>query len=424
MRKIITDKIKRDIEPLKSLLELINGGVQSIDARGLTSAARSLLAALLFERLENFLMIICPEEKDALACTADLSLFLNEEDVLYYPPLDFLAIDMFALQKEEALARLAVMTDLQIKTKGVIVTCAAAVMQKVMPFTEFQRYLQIISCGDLLNRERFCEHLAAGGYRRVSLVEEKGEFSVRGSILDVFPPAEKDPLRLEMSGDEIESIRKFDPTSQRSTGRADAFVVAPANEIVMNSQTLELAVRNIKRRADSLSLPREIRSRLVETLQNGLAESINPIFLPLFYEVYDETGSFSKNELSGFFDYLPRNTLAVLNDPLAIRRAVLSMENNIDKLLFKAANTNKFHLDKKSAYINPVIIQASLTKLPRLNLEGLVLDEDKERTAPAVRFETYKDIFAVQPSQGEIKEDALFRQTVGKIKLYFCNFRF
>ena len=421
MRKIITDKIKRDIEPLKSLLELINGGVQSIDARGLTSAARSLLAALLFERLENFLMIICPEEKDALACTADLSLFLNEEDVLYYPPLDFLAIDMFALQKEEALARLAVMTDLQIKTKGVIVTCAAAVMQKVMPFTEFQRYLQIISCGDLLNRERFCEHLAAGGYRRVSLVEEKGEFSVRGSILDVFPPAEKDPLRLEMSGDEIESIRKFDPTSQRSTGRADAFVVAPANEIVMNSQTLELAVRNIKRRADSLSLPREIRSRLVETLQNGLAESINPIFLPLFYEVYDETGSFSKNELSGFFDYLPRNTLAVLNDPLAIRRAVLSMENNIDKLLFKAANTNKFHLDKKSAYINPVIIQASLTKLPRLNLEGLVLDEDKERTAPAVRFETYKDIFAVQPSQGEIKEDALFRQTVGKIKLWLAE---
>jgi transcription-repair coupling factor (superfamily II helicase) len=421
VRKTITDKINRDIEPLRSLLELINGGVQSIDARGLTSAARSLLAALLFKRLENFLLIVCPEEKDALACAADLSLFLNEEDVLYYPPLDFLAIDMFALQREEALARLAVMTDLQIKTKAVIVTCAAAVMQKVMPFAEFQQYLQIISGGDLLDRERFCEHLAAGGYRRVSLVGEKGEFSVRGSILDVFPPAEKDPLRLEMSGDEIESIRKFDPTSQRSTGRADAFVVAPANEIVMNSQTLELAVRNIKRRADSLSLPREIRDRLVETLQNGLAESINPIFLPLFYEVYDEAGNFSKDKLSGFFDYLPRHTLAVLNDPLAVRRAVLNMENNIDKLLFKAGNAGKFHLDKESAYIDPVIIQAALAKLPRLNMEGLVLDEDKERTAPAVHFETYKDVHAVQPAQGEIKEDALFRQTVEKIKLWLAE---
>ncbi|NTW77759.1 MAG: hypothetical protein HGB33_08355, partial [Syntrophaceae bacterium] len=318
VRKIITNKIYNDIEPFRCLLEQINQGAKNIDVRGLAGAARSFLTAQLFDRLEKSLLVVCPEEKDARAFAADLSLFFGEEKVLYYPPLDFLAIDMFTLQKEEAQARLRVMTLLQMNAKTVIVTSTAAVMQRVMPFVQFNQYLQIVSTGDVMGRDEFCESLLAGGYRRVSLVEEKGEFSARGNIIDVFPPAEINPLRLEMVGDEIESIRRFDPNTQRSIDTADAFVVSPAGEIVMNPQTRELAVLNVKRRASSLSLSREIRSRLIDTLQNGLANSINPIFLPLFYEVYDEKDGFPSNRLSGFFDYLPSDTLVVLDDPLSI----------------------------------------------------------------------------------------------------------
>ena len=437
MRKIITNKINNDIEPLRKLLEHINRGVKSIDACGLAGAARSFLTALLFERLEKFLLVICPEEKDALAFAADLTLFLGEEDVLYYPSLDFLAIDMFALQKEEALARLEVMTQLQISTKAVIVTSVAAVMQRVMPFPEFNQYLQIISTGDSLNRDQFGERLLAGGYRRVGLVEEKGEFSVRGNIFDIFPPAEKNPLRLEMIGDEIESIRKFDPASQRSIGEADAFIVPPANEIVLNLQTRELAIRNIKRRAASLSLSRETRNCLVDTLQNGLANSINPIFLPLFYEAYEENSGFPQNRLSSFFDYLPANTLVVLDDPLSIHQLAQSMENNIDKLLFKAKNRDKFHLDKESVYIDPVSTFTSIDKFPRLILAGLKLDNVETLHATSgqfrrfieddrpeiVSFETYKDGYQEKPSGGEIKEDALLRQTVEKIRMWLSEAR-
>jgi transcription-repair coupling factor (superfamily II helicase) len=134
VRKIITTKINKDIDPLRQLLERINRGMKNIEIGGLTGSARSYLTALLFGRLEKSLLVVCAEEKDAMAFAADLKLFLGEEDVLYYPPLDFLAIDMFTLQKEEAQARLEVMTQLQMRTKTIIVTCAAASMQKVMPF--------------------------------------------------------------------------------------------------------------------------------------------------------------------------------------------------------------------------------------------------------------------------------------------------
>ncbi|MEN6487873.1 MAG: CarD family transcriptional regulator, partial [Smithella sp.] len=421
MRKIITNKIYNDIEPFRCLLEQINQGAKNIDVRGLAGAARSFLTAQLFDRLEKSLLVVCPEEKDARAFAADLSLFFGEEKVLYYPPLDFLAIDMFTLQKEEAQARLRVMTLLQMNAKTVIVTSTAAVMQRVMPFVQFNQYLQIVSTGDVLGRDEFCESLLAGGYRRVSLVEEKGEFSARGNIIDVFPPAEINPLRLEMVGDEIESIRRFDPNTQRSIDMADAFVVSPAGEIVMNPQTRELAVLNVKRRASSLSLSREIRSRLIDTLQNGLANSINPIFLPLFYEVYDEKDGFPSNRLSGFFDYLPSDTLVVLDDPLSIYQSARSMENNIDKLLFKAKNSDKFYLDKESIYIDPTDTIAALKKFPRLNLEGLKLGSSEDRESPFISFDTFRDSRQEKTSAGEIKEDALLRQTVEKIKAWLSD---
>lgn len=423
MRKIITNKINNDIEPIRLLLEKINQGAKSIDAAGLTGSARSFLTALLFCRLEKSLLVVCPEEKDALAFAADLSLFLGEEDVLYYPSLDFLAIDMFALQKEEAQARLEIMTHLQIRPKAVIVTSVAAVMQKVMPLAQFNQYLQIISAGDPLNRDQFCESLLAGGYRRVSLVEEKGEFSTRGNILDVFPPSELKPLRMEMAGDEIESIRQFDPDTQRSIAAADTFVVPPANEIVMNSQTLELAVRNIKRRAAGLSLPREIRNRLVDTLQNGPANSINPIFLPLFYESYDEDKGFVQNRLSGFFDYLPADTLIVLDDPLSLQQSAQSMENNIDKLLFKAKNSDKFYLDKESIYIDQANMFTALEKFPRLNLAGLKLDNVEEIASAHIFFTTFRDDHQEYLPAGEIKEDVLLRQTVEKMRIWLSEAR-
>ena len=420
MRKIITEKIDGDIEPLRKLLEKINAGEKVLNAGGLAGAARSFVVSLLVKRLDKSLLVICPEEKEAKAFASDLSLFLGENNVLYYPPLDFLAIDMFALQKDEALARLEVLTHLQVNPGAVIVTCVTALLQKVMPLAEFNRYLQIVSTGDIMIREEFCERLVAGGYKRVSLVEEKGEFSVRGSILDIFPPAQNNPLRLEMLGDEIESIREFDSISQRSIGSAGAFIVPPANEVVLNSETLGLAARNIKRRADDLSLPREIRSRLVENLQNGLANSVNPIFLPLFYETYDYN-SFVQSRLSSFFDYLPPDMLVILDDPLAISQVARNTENNIDKLLFKAKNSSKFYLEKESTYINPYVVLASIDKLQNLHLEGLELGRTEDNLTPSLFFATHKDLYRENPPAGEIKEDVLFQLTVEKIKKWLSE---
>ncbi len=346
MKKIITKTITENIVPLHDLLEQINRGASNFNVRGLSGSARSFLTALLSARMEKTQLVVCPEEREAAAYASDLALFLGKDNVIHYPSLDFLTVDMFALQKEEELARLEALAFMQINT-GVVVISMAALMQKVMPFAEFNQYLQIIAVGDTINRDDFCTHLQSGGYKRVSLVEERGEFSIRGNIIDLFPPLGKWPLRMEMLGDEIESIRTFDRTSQRSISSVTTFLVPPASSVIVNSQTLKLAVSNVKRRSDDLSLSRENRSRLVETLQDDLTNSINPIYLPLFYEALDDHVSRPQSRLGSFFDYLPQNTLLILDDPLAIDQAARNTELNMINYCSKLKTVENFIWKKK-----------------------------------------------------------------------------
>ncbi len=405
----------RTAPPVRELLELLEKETRIIDVHGLTDAARAFLTAVIFDHLADPITIVCPTAKEATDFARNLTLFLGEEPVLHYPPLDFLSIDMFALQREEELARLNVLTRLQVDSRKIIVTCFAACMQKVMPFSEFQHYLKIISTGDILLMEEFPARLSAGGYQRVSLVEERGEYSLRGNILDVFPPSEPEPLRLEMAGDEIESIRRFDCTTQRSGGKIDAFMLGPASEILIDETRRNLAIGNIKRRADDLDLSRDLRSRLTETLRQQSASSVNPIFLPLFYEDQGEPNIPEPQKLSSIFDYLPNNTRFILNDVLAIRQAAQATEASMDRLLYKAKTGGKFYLESDGVYLDSETLWAKLAGFRQVRLSGLMLDSNDQQN-PSVTIQAPREMMATEPLAGEVKEEALLRNTANKIK--------
>jgi transcription-repair coupling factor (superfamily II helicase) len=420
LRKIVERKLIHDALPVRELLDWFGGQTPAMDVTGMAGAARPFLTALLFDRLVAPITVLCPTAREATAFARDLGLFLPDGAILHYPPLDFLSIDMFALQREEELARLNVLTQLQVDSRKIVVTCLAACRQKVMPYDEFQQFLRILSVGDTLILEEFPQVLQAGGYKRVSLVEDRGEFSQRGNILDIFPPTESDPLRLEMAGDEIESIRRFDGATQRSKGPADAFVLGPAGEILINETRLTRAVRNVKRRADDLDLPRDLRNRLTETLREQSAASVNPIFLPLFYEEYTDADHFGNQKLSCLFDYLPQNSLLVLDDPAAVHQAAQSAAANIDKLLFKARQSGKFYLESTGLYLDDAQLDARLKTFRQIRYAGLTLDAARDET-PAILLTARPDIIMAEPQAGEVREEALLRRTAEKMKIWLSQ---
>lgn len=364
------------------LRERIEGGVERLSVNRLHGSANAFLIAALSEQLGRPLVVLSPTEKEARETFQDLSLFLGSGKVLLYPPWDIQTTDMFALQRDVELVRMEVLARLLTDEPAVIVASLKALMQKVVPRSILDAYLEILAPGSEVPRDELVAKLVAGGYQRMTLVEDKGEFSLRGHVLDIFPPLEDSPLRLEFDGDDLESLRAFDPASQRSTGRREAFVLSPAREVILSEERRQRALQNIRYRAAALELPRNVRDRLSETIDAGLSTSFNPLFLPLFYESLAPTSPDSPTEnatatqavrLGTFFDYLPGNCFVVLDDALAIENAGERIENEIDRCLLKAEREGKFYLEREASYVTKDAFIKDLRRFQRMILEGLAL---------------------------------------------------
>ena len=331
---------------------------------GLHGSAKSLFISILFRQVNKTLIVLCPTEKEAENTSRDISFFLDGEDdkVFLYPPWDILSTDIFAFQREVELSRIEVLYRLLCGSRSIIILPLRAMIQKVMPRMIFEGYIGTISIGDFIERDQLVAKLLAGGYIRESIVEGKGEFSVRGNVIDIFPPAAMNPFRMEFIGDELESIRQFDTVSQRSTVERVEFVLLPTREVILSNERKQLAVKNIRHRSDSLELSKMIRTRLVETIEDDFASSVNHLFIPMFYE-----------SLHTFLDYMPKDGIMIVDNFPAIREAEDQAENEMDRFLLKARHEEKFYLEKEASYLIGAEWQERSEAFQRLYLDELTL---------------------------------------------------
>jgi len=191
MRKKVDQKLFHGDSVLASLYSTVSGGGRSVDVTGLHGASRAFVLSLLYRETRRSILAVVPSESEAEAFARDLSFFMGSREVLLYPPWDVRLLssdDILSLQQEAAQARLRVLTNLIAGGPAVVVATLDALLQRVMPLAVLCDYLEELRPGQRLDRERFVEKLAAGGYRHVSLVEEPGEVSLRGFVLDVFSP--------------------------------------------------------------------------------------------------------------------------------------------------------------------------------------------------------------------------------------------
>ena len=395
MKKIIRQAIKSPDPALADLLGRISRGDKSISVHGVEGAAKSLLMALLHRQTPRPLLIITPTEKEAKQCCRDLSFFSGAGQVFLYSPWEVVSTDLFAWQREVELSRSEVLCRLLAEEPVMAVAPVKALFQKVPPKKTIAAYLRPVAMGDFIDRDEWILHLLQGGYHRVSLVEGKGEFAVRGHVVDLFLPTASHPLRLEFIGDEIESIRQFDPVSQRSKKEVIEFLLAPAREIIMTADRQSLGIQHIKARANDLGLPRLMRDRLVERMANGLTMSINPLLLPLFYDDAEQPGF--------LLDYFSPEGLLIFDDTMAIGRSREGLENEIDRLLMKAHQEERFYLEREAHYWTGDVLPESPAGIQSLHFDNLALGIHPDGVAFHISTDTgVKSGLQVQDDAGEI----------------------
>ena len=269
-----------------------SGLPEGADAFAFTKAVRKEKAPALF---------IARDDTRAAAFQSACRFFAPDIPVLMLPAWDCLPYDRVSPSQTLAARRagaLFFLTTINQNQPYIIVTTISAAIQNVPPRAIFSEAGLSAKVGEDMERERLIRYLTNNGYSRASTVVEAGEFAVRGGIVDIFPPTEKNPLRLDFFGDEIESIREFDIDSQRTTSARSELTLAPVSEVFMTEDSISHFRRNyIASFGGGVS-----RDPIYAAVIDGIRPQGIEHYMPLFYD-HAET----------VFDYLSPRTLIALD---------------------------------------------------------------------------------------------------------------
>jgi transcription-repair coupling factor (superfamily II helicase) len=224
------------------------------------------------------------------------------------------------------------------------------------PPDEFGHRVLSLRAGRQFNLNTLVHHLTANGYERVGLVELPGSFSQRGGIVDVFPPLAESPVRLEFFGDEIESIRSFDPATQRSAVAMDHFLLAPATEFAL-WRGVEAAEQ--LRALDWSALRQEVREEWdwqVRDLEAGAFFSELPFY-----------AGFIAPQPATLLDYVP-DALVLLDEPESIVNALADLHDQSAELQTKLTAAGSIPPGFRSSYVTRAALLERLTSAPTLHL--------------------------------------------------------
>ena len=262
-------------------------------------------------RARGSLSVFVARDGSRAAAFADaLAFFAPEVEVILFPSWDCLPYDRVGPSAGVAATRMATLTRLargvDPKKPTLLLTAAPALMQRVPPRAAIgaaSYSAQVGNSVDIADLERY---FAVNGYQRASTVSERGEFAVRGGVIDVFPPGAEEPVRLDLFGDTLESIRAFDRETQRSTKQLKSVDLLPVSETLLDPPAIARFRRGY---LAAFGAPGD--DPLYATVSEGGRRAGMEHWLPLFYD-----------HLETLFDYLPPSALVALDDQVREARDV------------------------------------------------------------------------------------------------------
>ena len=280
------------------------------------------------------------------------------ERIQYFPAPEALFYDRVPWERETIRCRLAVLsvltngsTDCRSEATGtrggvsshlsnrIIVASAWGMMTRTVPPRHFRRGTRCLRCGEVIPPRKLMEWLMRFGYEPSTVVEEPGTFTRRGGIVDIFSPHDTKPVRLEFFGDEIESLRSFDPATQRSEALTDSIAIVPASEALPSYGPQAARILRELSVAETKHLSRQRREEEIALLAEGRPFRGVEHYLPYLYA-----------KPGMLLDYLPDDALIVVDDMFALEAASRALENQAIALRADLVEAKELHPDALVPY--------------------------------------------------------------------------
>jgi transcription-repair coupling factor (superfamily II helicase) len=319
----------------------------------LYGAAPALAIAAAAPSAAGPLMVIAQSSREAEALSEEIRFFAGPNlPVRVFPDLETLPYDSFSAHPDITSARLATLAELPRARHGVWLVAIDTLLQRLAPRSYIEAYSLKVHLDETLDLEALRAQLAMAGYAAVTQVVAHGEFAVRGSLIDVFPMGSDTPYRIDLLDRDVDSIRRFDPDTQRSLDKLDRIHLLPARETPLNSA----AVREFRRRYRLRFTGDLAEQAIYRDVSTGASPGGIEYFLPLFFE-----------RTSHLFEYLPPSSVVVdMND--AVSRTPQLWNGIVERHEQLRHDRYRPILDPAEVYMTPGEFQEMFAAWPKVEL--------------------------------------------------------
>lgn len=331
---------------------------QSLCVRNLQQDSLALALDRVANHYEGTILLITPDNLMANRLEVALKFFSPHLTVMHFPDWETLPYDHFSPHQDIISQRLSTLAQLNQVNRALLLVPITTLMQRIAPLSYIQATSLYITCGEKKSIEELRKNLLIGGYHCVSQVLTCGEFAVRGSILDIFPMGSDLPYRIDFADDEIDSIRHFDPDTQRSIEKMEKINLLPAREFPLS----ESAINFFRQQWRENFVGNPLNCPIYESVSNGRAPAGIEYYLPLFFP-----------ETQLLIDYLPKKALIlqVNNTQNAAENFWKEINERYEQLRH---DIERPILAPKQLYIDVYSLFNRLKEFPKISLQQIPTD--------------------------------------------------
>jgi transcription-repair coupling factor (superfamily II helicase) len=386
----------------ESVVRFLDEG-QSLWASGVWGAARSFVAAALLARLRRPGLFICNGESEAASLAEELRFFLQgfpslsdpsrksvfheklptlvdpeTDPLVYFPAYGLSAIEAVGGDDSATTERLLILNRLAAGEPLFVVCSRQACTQALVPAEVLLPSTLVFEKGREYSLEQAGKSLLRLGYLRESMVEEAGQYSVRGGILDLYPPNREKPIRLEFEGDRLDNLREFDPATQRSSEELARLSVLPVHEVILDEDLRKAGIEKILGSGQQA----DARLQAVERLRDATRFAGQQWLAPIFYP---------RQTLFDYLSNLDQKPFLVVDQPQQIQEALEKDRDDADRVGTLRKSQGQLFPKAEELYLDWKGFHAQVSRFPCLytSLLAHTLPEFKRVNTKALTFKSH-----------------------------------
>lgn len=315
----------QESDEFKKTQSKIKDGRFPIGVTGLSESGKSYFINAVYNESSRSIVVVTHSDIEARNIYEDLSLYIN--DVYYFPAKEVVFYNIDAISGDLRWARLKVLNEMLTNSaKKVVVTSIESFVNNYVPLEMMKSHMFTVKVGQSVDFNNITTTLMECGYERMEIIDGKGQFSLRGGILDIYPPTSALPYRIELFGDEVDSIRTFNVESQRSIEKVKQCSIFPAKEMILDEESIKQAVSKMNEQMEEyIASKGKSETEAVNRITSTIKENIEALRETWTFETIDSYLPFFYKNLSNFFEYCS-DYMFIVDDAERCRGKVESVE--------------------------------------------------------------------------------------------------